>query len=85
LETKQENYDRDNEKCEDHSTHYDNPDAHALASANENDSDIREIIIIVDTIHGNSHFSGFLRDVGRGFSNIWCQAKNGSLVDVRRW
>jgi hypothetical protein len=85
LETKQENYDRDNEKCKDHSTHDNNPDAHALASAHENDSNISEIIIVVNTIHGDCHFHGFLRDVSWSFSNIWCQAKDSRLVDVSGW
>jgi hypothetical protein len=85
LETKQENYDRDNEKCENEGTHDDNHDAHALASSYELNSNGGHIIIVVNTIHCNCDLSRFSGDVRRSLSDIWSKAKDRGPVNVGCW
>lgn len=85
LQTEQEDDDGNNEEGEDESSHDDDPDAEALAGSDEGDRQVRVVVVVVNTVHGNCKRHGLGRDLRWALPDIWGQAQDVGLVHVGSW
>lgn len=77
LEAAQEDEDGHYKEAEYESAHDHHPGADDTASADEEESHLRLVLVEINTVHGNRHLHGFFGDVAGVVLDVRSEAEDG--------